>query len=240
MNVSANPLDWLILDFVESTQSIASEIVTTGDRSTVPIVMTLNQTKGRGRFERSWYSEPGASLTLSWIAWDFPNHPQPWLIGMAMAVAAAGAVHAKLQWPNDLMLEDRKLGGILTEVATSISGNAIAVVGLGINLKSQDFPVDLRARAISLEDHRPGNYEADQVAIDVIDRLNLLPDPDQWHTLEQAWRLFDVTPGKRYSLPNGEEALAIGIGPEGELLCSVDGEARSVMAAEALIRPTGL
>jgi hypothetical protein len=46
--------------------------------------------------------------------------------------------------------------------------------------------------------------------------------------------LFDATPGKKYKLSSGEEAIAIGIGPDGELICSVDGETQTVLAADAI------
>ncbi len=62
-----------------------------------------------------------------------------------------------------------------------------------------------------------------------------MPEPEHWSDLQPVWTLFDDTAGKHYRLISGEEAIAIGIGPEGELVCAVEGETTMVMAAEAIL-----
>lgn len=161
---------------------------------------------------------------------DYADHPRPWLIGMATAVAAASVIHCRLRWPNDLFLDDKKAGGVLTEVF-----QGIPVVGVGINVNVVEFPTELTPHATSLALHRPSEYDVRTIAQDIVSRLDDLPEPDHWEPLQPIWSLFDDTPGKHYRLLSGEEALAIGIGPEGELVCSVDGETTMVMAAEAIL-----
>ncbi len=232
------PLDesrWNVLDQCSSTNSLASDLVQSGRFEQTDVIVADHQTAGRGRFDRSWISPPGGSLAATWIATPYADHRQPWLIGMSLAAAAAGALHCQLQWPNDLILEGRKLGGVLTEVVADPQGRRIPLVGIGVNLNVESFPAEIAGIAISLSGHHHGRYEPNVVLRSLLERLALLPEPDSWESLRPIWALFDATPGKKFRLPSGEIATGIGIGPEAELLCSVDGEARSVMAADAIL-----
>ena len=215
-----------------STQRLVADAVRSGAGSGA--VLALDQTAGRGRFDRVWFSEPGASLNMSLAMRGYADHPEPWLVGLGLAIAAAGALHCLVRWPNDLVLDGKKLGGILTDIVVDPEGHRIPVVGIGVNLNQHAFPKEIAGRAISLAQHREGAYEPQAVAEAILQRLEDIPEPDSWRSLESAWRLFDDTEGKRYELPDGREAVALGIGPHGELLCAVDGEPLTVMAGDAL------
>lgn len=111
---------------LDSTNRVAADLARAGAPDGV-VVGADHQTAGRGRRGRSWESRPGASLLVSVIL-----RPAPALVTLAAGVAAAEACAPKevgLKWPNDLMLGDAKLGGILSELV----GDA-AIVGLGLNL----------------------------------------------------------------------------------------------------------
>lgn len=233
------PIDessWLILEEIGSTNDFAAEQLKSGVKT--ELVLAVHQTAGRGRFDRRWFSGPGSSLAATWIAREYADHSQPWLVGMAVAAAAAGALHCQLQWPNDLMLEGKKLGGILTEVVTDPEGKRVPLIGIGINLSDQELPPEVADQAICLSQHRPGVYDPIEMLRNILGRLQLIPEPESWQCLSKIWALFDNTSGKKYRLHSSESAIGIGIGPEGELLCSVDGETRSVMAAEAILGPS--
>lgn len=223
-----------IMDSVGSTQDVIAEALRCGGE--VPgILLARDQTSGRGRLQRTWVSKPGDSLTVSFVFRAYADHPMPWLVGMAVALAAAGAVHARLQWPNDLVMGGKKVGGILSEMLQDVSGSRIPVIGLGINLNQAEFPEEIAHRATSLALQRPGaQFDAETVLQQVIQRIELLPEPTDWSVLRPLWMLLDETPGKHYTMPNGDEAVAIGIGPHGELICAVDGETQSVLAADAI------
>ena len=223
---------WVELAETPSTQAVAAEGVSAGEGPGA--VLALHQTAGRGRFDRVWLSEPGASLNLSLAMRGYADHPEPWLVGMALAIAAAGSLHCRLRWPNDLVLDGKKLGGILTDIVQDPQGRRIPVVGIGINLNQRAFPDEIADRAISLAQHREGTYEPFAIAQSILARLEDMPEPTHWRALETAWALFDDTPGKRYLLPDGREAVGLGVGPHGELLCAVDGESLTVMAGDAL------
>lgn len=226
------PGEWTVHDVVNSTQNLAAEYLLRG--STVGVVFAHDQVQGRGRFGRPWLSAPGDSLTFSLVFREYADHPRPYLVGMAVALAAAGALHCQLRWPNDLVEGERKLGGILTELLPDEQGRRVPVVGVGINLNQSSFPEEVAAIATSAHLMHGGSYDPRQVGEDILKRLSGLPEPTSWSALAPIWGLFDATPGKRFRLATGEEAIALGIGSDAQLLCSVDGESRSVMAADAL------
>jgi BirA family biotin operon repressor/biotin-[acetyl-CoA-carboxylase] ligase len=110
------------------------------------LLLAESQIAGRGRAGRTWHMEPGKTLTFS-LAWKFPL-PLAQLPGLSLVVGVAIAetlaawnVDARLKWPNDVLLEDRKLAGILIEAAAEKSNPhsaAWAVIGVGLNLQSSE------------------------------------------------------------------------------------------------------
>lgn len=127
------------------------------------VVVAEYQSAGRGRRSRHWYSPPntnlycsvivrkiGPALTLSeWLSWV------PLVSGLAVAEAvhAITSVSLSLKWPNDLLFDEHKVGGILCE-STHISAEPpIVVIGIGlnVNMPAESFPADLRQTATSLQ-----------------------------------------------------------------------------------------
>lgn len=225
----------LQLDEVESTQDIARAKLLAGER--VDLVVAKNQVSGRGRLGRIWLSSPGDSLTMSLIFHEYADDPQAHLIGMAVAVAVAGAIHSELRWPNDTVFGKRKAGGILTELLPNAQGQRVPVVGVGINMNQTAFPEEIAEIATSLRIEHGREYQAEPLILSILERISRLPEPRRWSDLAPIWDLFDRTPGKQYRLASGELAVGLGVGSEGQLLCSVDGESRTVLAAEALFGP---
>jgi BirA family transcriptional regulator, biotin operon repressor / biotin---[acetyl-CoA-carboxylase] ligase len=222
---------WIELDQVDSTQDEAARRIVRGEMPGV--IFSRQQSQGRGRLQRPWWTADGA-LCMSLVFDAYPNHPKPWLFGMTLACACAGVLHCQIQWPNDLVLHGKKLGGILTELVADPAGDKYAVVGVGINLAGQDFPAEIAARATSLEKEGLTVPAPSKVANAILERAAELPEPTGWQNLLPIWSLFDATPGKQYKLPGGADATAIGIGPAGELLCTVNGEPLSIAAADAI------
>lgn len=232
MRSPVSAMKWLELDEVDSTQAVAEKLLKEG--SDFGAVIAHNQVKGRGRLGREWLSEREASLTISLIFRDYADHPRPYLIGMSVAIAAAGAIHGMLQWPNDLILGDRKAGGVLTDIFSDAKGRRIPVVGVGINLNQSSFPPEIADFATSVHLYHGGAYEPQAIAGDIERRLERLPEPTDWQSLRPAWQLFDHTPGKKYKMLDGRLATALGIGPEGQLLASIEGETVAILAADAM------
>ena len=117
--------------------------------------MALRQTAGRGRRGRSWFSAPGDSLTFS-LLWRLP--PDLPLAGLSLAVGVAlaqalenmGITGVALKWPNDVLLNEGKLAGVLIEV---VPGTSAVVIGIGLNLRlPRDMCEELRPRSAALVD----------------------------------------------------------------------------------------
>ncbi len=123
------------------------------------VIVADSQSAGRGRLGRSWHSPPGQNLYLSLLLRPaLPARqvtPLTLLAGAALArtLAEAGAT-PRLRWPNDLLVpaagEFRKAAGILSEMATDGEGVRHIVMGVGLNVNSQDLPPELARRATSL------------------------------------------------------------------------------------------
>lgn len=224
------------LAVVGSTQDVAEQLIKDGDTGTA-VVWARHQTGGRGRFQREWQSGVDDSLTASFVFHEYAGHPEPWLVGMMVALAAAGTFHTQLRWPNDLTIKQKKVGGVLTELVPSPAGQKVPVVGVGVNLNQEEFNGDLCETATSLTLERGHAVDPAKALQRLLDSVRSMPEPTDWSVLQPIWRIFDDTPGKVYQLATGERAVAIGVGPDGRLICSIDGETQSVMAADALFAP---
>src|SRR6185437_11595237 len=104
------------------------------------VMLAEYQTAGRGRRGKPWVAPPGGSICLS-FSWNFRGVPEDLgslglVIGVCelRALRTLGVAHAKLKWPNDLLVEDQKLGGILIELRAESDGPAYVVVGIGVNV----------------------------------------------------------------------------------------------------------
>lgn len=144
----------VILDEAGSTNAVAADRAPSTASGLV--VVAEHQTSGRGRLDRVWVTPPRSAVTVSFLL--RPAVPAerwlwlPLLAGVATvdAVRAAAGVEARLKWPNDVLVANRKLGGILVERLESGSGlGSAAVVGIGVNvsLSPGELPV---AEATSL------------------------------------------------------------------------------------------
>ena len=115
----------------------------------VNVALTDNQTQGRGRHGRTWQSPPGSGLCMS-LAYTFASQPAnlPALtlaigLGAIKALAGLGIAGVQLKWPNDLVANDGKLGGILTETKPHKSSAITVVTGMGINVElTENFDID--------------------------------------------------------------------------------------------------
>lgn len=132
------------------------------------VLVADHQTAGRGRLGRTWSAEPGTALLVSVLLRPpLPIDEIP-LVLMAAGLAACDGVEAaagfrpRLKWPNDLVVGDRKLAGLLSEAA---GGREPAVIlGLGVNVSAGAYPAELAGEAISCE----------EVAAAAVDRTELL------------------------------------------------------------------
>jgi BirA family biotin operon repressor/biotin-[acetyl-CoA-carboxylase] ligase len=142
-----------ILDSVDSTNNALMAAASSGAADGTVFCAEYQQA-GKGRRGRQWHTVLGGSLTFS-ILWRFDKGLQA-LAGLSLAVgmAIARAINrhsrhpAKLKWPNDVLVDHRKLAGILVEVQGDLDGEAFAVVGIGLNVHLTDSQRDAIDQAV--------------------------------------------------------------------------------------------
>jgi BirA family biotin operon repressor/biotin-[acetyl-CoA-carboxylase] ligase len=229
-----------------STNDLVLECMRAGVARIGDVVVAGEQAVGRGRQGRTWHSQPGA-LLFTVVLPCFPER-LGWMslaTGIAMAQALRGlGVPVGVKWPNDLILEGRKLGGILTES----NRMDMVAVGVGINVRNP-LPVDpeVARKAARLADAYPW-IEPEQVLSAGLRRLDALWDDlqrsDLGH-LHAEWQKLDTTCGRRVIWsPTGDICEAAGVdesgallllGPDGRRQVARVGEISFIGAAE----PTG-
>ena len=145
------------------------------------LVLTDKQTAGKGRRQNKWVSTPGKSLTFSFILHSKLELEKmgllPLLMGISIVkgITAATAIQTGLKWPNDIMLKDKKMGGILIESKQSQNGLKVVVgVGLNINESSQDIPSILRDNAISLAMFSGQIHSREQILSTILNEFEAL------------------------------------------------------------------
>jgi BirA family biotin operon repressor/biotin-[acetyl-CoA-carboxylase] ligase len=144
--------DVRVHDELESTNTTLVEEARNGAPEGL-VVVADHQTAGRGRLGRTWSAEPGTALLVSVLLRPpLPIDEIP-LVLMAAGLAACDGVEAaagfrpRLKWPNDLVVDDRKLAGLLSEAAGG--AEPAVVLGLGINVAAGAYPADLATDAVS-------------------------------------------------------------------------------------------
>jgi BirA family transcriptional regulator, biotin operon repressor / biotin---[acetyl-CoA-carboxylase] ligase len=200
------------------------------------VVAADSQTAGRGRLSRTWFSPPGASLYCSVILRTArpAEHLTEWLswLPLVSALAAAEAieqvssVHVSVKWPNDLLISERKVAGILCESGTGTGSNPFQIIGIGINVNSDhaDWPDDLRGSATSIWQERKVVVDRNRLLAQLLLELEQCLDELANHgtrRLAMAYHQRCSTIGHRVqaTLANGEVlvGLADGIGQDGSL-----------------------
>ena len=200
------------------------------------LISTDHQTSGRGQRGSVWESQPGANLLFSlYLKPSFlPMKHTFWLsaaVATSIRIALAEfGVHLKVKWPNDLLSEDAKMGGILIENATSGSNLERSVVGIGLNVNQVKLPVG----ACSMASITGETFDRDFVLQKILESIFL-----QYHTLRRnGWEkirsgyyagLYRMGTVHSYFLPDGTAFSAIlkGITEEGQLvLLTQTGEKR--------------
>ena len=225
----ALPRGWRV-DIVESapsTNALVAGRARAGEQHGL-VVVAEHQTAGRGRLDRVWETPARTSLTFSVLLRpDIATHDWPWLpllTGYAVQAAMADRLpDISLKWPNDVLVEERKVAGILVERIDTASGPA-AVVGIGINVSQtlDELPVAL-ATSVELETGEP--VDRTDLLAQVLGSLHglqgLLDDPQ---ALRAAYADVCSTLGRAVEvhLPAGEvrRGEALDIDSHGALVVS--------------------
>ncbi len=221
------------LHCVSVTDSTNSDVAVLGRQGAEEgtVVIADAQRAGRGRLGRSWVSVPGLNLYLSILlrpAIIPAEAPQLSLVaGVAVAAALEGlGVKPRIKWPNDLLLEGRKVAGVLTEIEAEADRVRFVVVGIGVNLNSrlEHFPLELhdKATSVGLVTGRP--IERAKFAAELLAEMERCYDGYRatgFAPIAAAWNRRAALTGRqiRVSGASGETAgVCAGIDGDGALL----------------------
>ncbi len=234
---------------IPSTNILAKKLAEEGALHGTAVIAT-NQTEGRGRLGKSWYSAPGKGLYCSIIVRsrlpveDYPKITLAAGLGVAVAIDRMTGVFSQLKWPNDIFIGGKKCGGILTE-SSSLSAaveRRYVVIGIGLNIGStfEDFPVDLRDMVTSLFIETGKNYDPRRVFTHIRDEvLQQLDDfyNDGFQPILASWKGRDFVLGKEMECVSSEGEIITGVslGPDaaGQLhVKAPDGRIHTVLSGD--------
>ena len=235
-----------------STNDTAKLLGTQGAAEGV-LVLAETQTTGRGRLGRFWLSPPSLGIYASLLLrpplppTELPQITLSTAVAVVRALTRAAGVTPGIKWPNDLILNGKKLGGILTEMETESDQIRYLVVGLGLNINNPDFPPELAGRATSLlkETGRPFSRLAIlQAWLEEFETLYERFLARGFPEILEEWKQHSVTLGKYVAVRQGPrqvEGLAQEIAADGALLVETTrGEVVKVTSGEITLESTGL
>lgn len=230
------------LETAESTNDLAKEMASAGKLKPAGLIVAERQTGGRGRFGRPWSSPPGGLWFSLVVRPEIPVGAAARMPLLASVVIAAAlknltGVDARIKWPNDILIREKKVAGILTELAAELGQVDYLVVGIGLNANFRaellDAP-DLNATTLLGETDRTVDRTAltAQITTDIWDALPSLADG--FETVLERWRDFSATLGRTVTVDVAGEKItgrAIDLDTEGGLVVIDDHNERRVFRA---------
>ena len=217
-------------------------------------ILAEQQTRGRGRRERSWYSPAGGNIYLS-LGWRFDSSELPLgtlpltvAVCICRALEQTGLEGYAIKWPNDIQVKEKKLAGVLVELQSSGNGPALAVIGVGVNIHmpgqgAAATRIDRPWTDLASELPESGPMDRNRTAALLLNEL--LAGLDQFEssgfdTFAAAWQGLDVLNGRKVRLEHAGEFIsgtARGIDELGGLLLeTADGAVKAYHSGEASVR----
>jgi BirA family transcriptional regulator, biotin operon repressor / biotin---[acetyl-CoA-carboxylase] ligase len=229
----------------DSTNRVAMELGEAGE-SEGAVVIAEQQTAGRGRAGRTWHSERGTGLYFTLLLRPRLSPAQAPLLTMLAGIAAHSAISAQtgvapeLRWPNDLLLNGRKIGGILTEMHAEPSQVRFVIIGCGINVNQENFPAELATVATSLRRETGRSHSRLELLVRLLVEFetdyNRFLREGPAVVIERFQQVSAFANGKRVRVDNGVHSYAgvtAGLSPEGLLLVKkYDGQVQAVIAGD--------
>jgi BirA family transcriptional regulator, biotin operon repressor / biotin---[acetyl-CoA-carboxylase] ligase len=216
----------------DSTNTRARELAAAGAPHGT-VVTAAEQIAGRGRQGRTWSAPAGKALLYSAIVRPLCERHMLLPLAVPLAVCEAAAelqpgIKCGVKWPNDIQIEGRKLAGILIE-ARPQDGWSVLGVGLNLTISPEEFPFDLRDKAVSIFDSSEGSP---LIATEVLNRYLAHWVEAEAETVLAGWRERDALRGREVSWDGGS-GVADGVDDRGYLLViGPDGSRISVGAGE--------
>ena len=222
----------IVYKSTSSTNDIAAQYANGGEKNDGIVILAEQQTAGRGRRANKWLSQTGKSILCSVLICD--NGISSDVIPLVSAVAAAETVgkyagaEAKIKWPNDIFLADRKVAGILID-GIARAGQKFYVIGIGINCHQtrEDFAGELGDTATSIDIQTGGVCDRNKIIAELLANFEryLAAASDESASIIEKWQSRNMLSGKKITIEyNGERFTGncIGIEPTEGLIIQLE------------------
>lgn len=235
---------------VSSTNTVA-KFLSMNNVENGTVVISEKQTKAKGRSGKSWES-PLGGVWLSIILKPNVEQSKFPLITLATGVAVAktlekiGVENPEIKWPNDIMINGKKVCGILTEAVAKFNTVENVIIGVGIdaNLDVSQLPKELQSGTTTLKDElkREGNENLlIKIFLQEFEKISELFNHEGYETILKEWRKRSYSIGKivevREPFNTYYDGYVVGIGKEGALIVEkIDGTLKKVISGECIIK----
>jgi len=168
----------IVLEQTPSTNDYLKEYLSnTTPRAEGTAIMANHQTQGKGQRGTTWLSAPGENLTISFVLYPKQLNPLSafnlnMLVSLGIHAWASQLVdHVKIKWPNDIYVNNKKVGGVLIENQLNRGTIKSSIIGIGINLNQAEFPPELRNKATSLRQESELVYNIEETGLDLLESI---------------------------------------------------------------------
>ena len=236
-------------DEIDSTNNRAKEA---GDNKAPhgTLFVADMQVAGKGRRGRVWQSPAGSSIYMTILLYPEISPLKAPQLTLVMAIAVAEGIKevtgldTKIKWPNDIVVNGRKICGILTEMSTEIDYINHVVIGAGINVNQDDFPEDIRKAASSLKMELGKQVKRSELIAAIMKSFEkdyeIFVKTEDLSGLQELYNsmLVNLDRDVKVLEPGNEyEAHALGINKTGELIVrTAEGEEKEIYAGEVSVR----
>jgi len=234
---------------IGSTNDEAKKMAANG-KETGAIVLAEKQTCGRGRMAREWFSPASAGIWLSVILRpkllpkDAPKITLLAAVAVNRAIIKCTGLATGIKWPNDIVFQDKKIVGILTEMNAEMDAINYVVLGIGINvnMKLDDLPVEMQTIASSLSMLTGYTISRIQLLAEILLQLEQLYEEacrDGFEHVFYEWRRMTITLGQLVDVSSTEQnfsGAAIDIDDNGALLVDTNHGRECVLAGDVKVR----
>jgi BirA family transcriptional regulator, biotin operon repressor / biotin---[acetyl-CoA-carboxylase] ligase len=217
---------------IDSTNKEAKSIINNNEATHGMMIITDNQKNGKGRLNNEWFMGPGKGLAMSIIYLKTLSIKKATLIPLASGLAIAKTLEdrgfkPKLKWPNDIILNNKKVGGILceSEIKKNIINSFIIGVGLNVNETVNDFPKELQYKATSLFIETNNSFQRELISAIITTYLER--SLENFDSTISQWLLFCGHLGKKVSFNyrgNKHTGIFKGINKKGHAQIDIDGK----------------
>ena len=230
--------------FTDSTNNDIWELVQDNEAKNGTLVITDDQRKGKGRRDNQWITSPGQNLTFSFLLMPKVEIEKLGLISLLIGIAITERIqqfceiNCKLKWPNDVLIDGKKVGGILIE-SKEIENKLHICVGIGLNVNDDllQFPVEVQQSATSLIREKGQSFQREPLLASILNSIEKLYKHN-WFGITKQWLKYCAHLNSNISFKyEGKNILGIftGLNPNGYAEIDCNGEIQTFPGGELIL-----